>query len=69
MRRLRCIIDKCNSYILYKHLGLCKKHYNKLLGLGWKNPSEYMDCGSAKKVLEENHTFKKAKSEYNMEVI
>jgi len=59
IRKIKCTIEKCNSYIKYQHLGLCKKHYNKLLGLGWSNPTMYMDHKSAKRVIENNFKFRK----------
>ena len=56
-KRVRCVIEECNSYVTYQHLGLCRRHYAYLNGpLGWKNPSMYMDSDSAKRIIE--HKFK-----------
>lgn len=53
MKRIRCVIDKCNSYITYSHLGLCRSHYAYLIGtLGWQRPSEYMSSLTAKELIE-----------------
>lgn len=59
MKRIRCQIEGCNSYIAYRHLALCRAHYAFLnCTLGWPRPSAYMDEESAKNVIDNKFKYK-----------